>query len=115
MPIWIPLVVLAVLILYRRKIVEEWRFFRTERKEWVREKWKNWGEPFLIAAVLAVLIRTFIVGPYKIPTGSMRPTFMEGDRIFVDKLSYRFQAPKRGDILVFKYPKDKKKDFVKRL
>ena len=45
----------------------------------------------------------------------MRPTFMEGDRIFVDKLSYRFQPPKRGDILVFKYPKDKKKDFVKRL
>ncbi len=115
MPIWIPLVVLALAILYRRKLVEEWRFFRSQRTEWLKEKWKNWGEPFLIAAILAILIRTFILGPYKIPTGSMRPTFLEGDRIFVDKLSYRFNPPKRGDILVFKYPKDKKKDFVKRL
>ena len=45
----------------------------------------------------------------------MRPTFMEGDRIFVDKISYRFHEPSRGDIIVFKYPADKKKDFVKRL
>ncbi len=115
MPIWIPLALLAIAILYRRKIAEEWHFFRTQRSEWLKEKWKNWGEPFLIAAVLAVLIRTFILGPYKIPTGSMRPTFLEGDRIFVDKISYRFNPPKRGDIMVFKYPKDKKKDFVKRL
>ncbi len=115
MNIWIPLAVLAVLILYRRKIAEEWRFFRTRRKEWFREKWKNWGEPFVVAAILAILIRTFLLGPYKIPTGSMRPTFLEGDRIFVDKISYRFHAPERGDIVVFKYPLDKKKDFVKRL
>ena len=45
----------------------------------------------------------------------MRPTFLEGDRIFVDKVSYRFHEPERGDILVFKYPDDKKKDFVKRI
>ena len=45
----------------------------------------------------------------------MRLTFLEGDRIFVDKLSYRFHPPKRGDIIVFKYPLDRKKDFVKRL
>jgi signal peptidase I len=115
MYIWIPLIVLALVILFRHRILEEWYFFRTQRKDWLREKWKNWGEPFLIAAVLAVLIRTFLIGPYKIPTGSMRPTFLEGDRIFVDKISYRFHAPKRGDILVFKYPLDKKKDFVKRL
>lgn len=45
----------------------------------------------------------------------MRPTFLEGDRIFVDKVSYRFHGPERGDIIVFRYPLDKKKDFVKRL
>ncbi len=77
--------------------------------------WKEWGEPLLIAAVLAILIRTFLFGPYKIPTGSMKPTFMENDKIFVDKLSYRFHEPERGDIIVFKFPRDKKKDFVKRL
>ncbi len=115
MMIWIPLAILALIILYRDKIGQEWRFFQTQRRQWLKEKWKNWGEPFLIAAILAVLIRTFLIGPYKIPTGSMRVTFLEGDRIFVDKVSYRFHEPKRGDILVFKYPLDKKKDFVKRL
>ena len=113
--IWAPMAVLTLLVLYRKKIEEEWRGFQTRRNEWLYEKWKNWGEPFLVAAVLAFAIRTFLLGPYKIPTGSMKPTFMEGDRIFVDKISYRFHSPQRGDIIVFKYPEDKKKDFVKRL
>ncbi|MBI4372975.1 MAG: signal peptidase I [Candidatus Omnitrophica bacterium] len=77
--------------------------------------WKEWGEPFLIAAVIAIFIRSFLLGPYKIPTGSMRMTLLEGDRIFVDKITYRFRPPKRGEIIVFKYPLDSKKDFVKRL
>ena len=115
MMIWMPLAVLAFLLLYRRKIAEEFEYFRTRRTEWLRDKWKNWGEPFLVAAVLAFAIRTFLLGPYKIPTGSMRMTFLEGDRIFVDKVSYRFHHPERGDIIVFKYPLDRKKDFVKRL
>ena len=115
MKIWIPLIILALLILYREKLAEEWSAFRLRRREWLYEKWKNWGEPFIIAALLAIFIRTFLMGPYKIPTGSMRPTFLEGDRIFVDKLSFRFRLPKRGEIIVFKYPLDRKKDFVKRL
>ncbi len=115
MMLWIPLAVLAFVLLYRRQIAEEWHQFCTNRTVWFHDKWKNWGEPFLVAAILAFAIRTFLLGPYKIPTGSMKPTFMEGDRIFVDKISYRFHAPKRGDIIVFKYPLDKKKDFVKRL
>ena len=115
MIVWLPLVALAMLILYRRTIAQEWEAFRARRKEWLYEKWKDWGEPFLVAAVLALLIRTFLLGPYKIPTGSMIPTFLVGDRIFVDKISYRFHPPERGDIIVFKYPLDRKKDFVKRL
>ncbi len=115
MKILMPLIAIAALVLYRDKIAQEWQFFRLRRREWIYEKWKNWGEPFVVAALLAIFIRTFIVGPYKIPTGSMRPTFLEGDRIFVDKLSYQFKNPERGDIVVFKYPLDKKKDFVKRL
>lgn len=112
---WIVPVVLLVAFAYRSKLVHEWRFARTDTKRWLFEKWKNWGEPLLVAAILAVFIRAFIFGPYKIPTGSMKPTFMEEDKIFVDKLSYRFHTPKRGDIIVFKYPLDRKKDFVKRL
>lgn len=111
----LPLVIGMVLYFYRDKLAVEWRSFRLDGKSWLRLKWKNWGEPFLIAALLAVFIRAFIFGPYKIPTGSMRPTLIEGDRIFVDKLSYRFHEPVRGDVIVFKYPLDPKKDFVKRL
>ncbi|MBI3313273.1 MAG: signal peptidase I [Candidatus Omnitrophica bacterium] len=113
--VWGILAVLAAAILYRHKIGQEWQEFRAHRREWLYEKWKNWGEPFVVALVLAIFIRTFFLGPYKIPTGSMIPTFMVGDRIFVDKISYRFNPPKPGDIIVFKYPLDPKKDFVKRL
>jgi len=115
MNILLPMIAIILLVMYRHKIAAEWNFFRLHRREWLLQKWKDWGEPFVIAAILAIVIRTFLLGPYKIPTGSMRPTFMEGDRIFVDKLSYRFHEPERGDIIVFKYPLDKTKDFVKRL
>jgi signal peptidase I len=113
--LWILPVLLIAAYLYRSKLAREWLLARTETRRWLLQKWKNWGEPLLIAAILAIFIRTFIFGPYKIPTGSMKPTFMENDKIFVDKLSYRFRAPQRGDIIVFKYPLDRKKDFVKRL
>lgn len=109
------LVAIALLALFHRRLVEDWKFFRRNRNEWLLDKWENWGKPLLIAAILAFGIRTFILGPYKIPTGSMRTTLMERDRIFVEKVSYRFHEPKRGDIVVFKYPLDRKKDFVKRL
>jgi signal peptidase I len=72
-------------------------------------------EVVVTAVVLALIIRTFVVQAFKIPTGSMRPTLIEGDRILVNKFIYRFTQPKRGDIIVFKYPEDKKKDFIKRL
>lgn len=115
MIVWASLVGIVLVFLFRRNLAQEWNFFRTKRREWFWDKWKNWGEPFIIAAILAVLIRSFLLGPYKIPTGSMIPTLMIGDRIFVDKVSYRFREPVRGEIIVFKYPLDEKKDFVKRL
>jgi signal peptidase I len=76
---------------------------------------KEWVEPIIIAVILALIIRTFVVQAFKIPTGSMRPTLMEGDRIFVNKFIYRFKEPQRGDVIVFISPEDKKKDFIKRL
>src|SRR3989338_7879692 len=117
MKFWIAgsIVLIGLGIWYRGKIYSEWQMFRSNRKEWLRRVWKEWGEPFLIAALIAIFIRTFLVGPYKIPTGSMRMTLLEGDRIFVDKITYRFRPPKRGEIIVFKYPLEPKKDYVKRL
>lgn len=106
---------IALLVYYRKQIVEDWILLRTDIKQWLYKLWKEWGEAILIAGVLALLIRTFILGPYKIPSGSMIPTFLIGDRIFVDKVSYVFSEPKRGDIIVFKFPQDKHKHFVLKL
>lgn len=113
--ILIALAVIGCVIYFRKQIVNEIHLVRTDTKTWLKRMWKEWGEPFVIAALIAVVIRTFILGPYKIPTGSMIPTLMVGDRIFVDKVTYRFREPHRGEIIVFKYPEDPKKDFVKRL
>ncbi|MCG2712413.1 MAG: signal peptidase I [Candidatus Omnitrophica bacterium] len=76
---------------------------------------KEYGESLLIAFVLAMLIRTFVVQAFKIPTGSMKPTFTEGDRILVNKFIYKFREPQRGDVIVFKYPENMKLAFIKRL
>jgi len=76
---------------------------------------KEWVEPILLAVILALIIRTFFFQAFKIPTGSMRPTLIENDRVLVNKFLYRFQPPQRGDVIVFKYPLDSKRDFIKRL
>ena len=88
---------------------------------------KEWVESILIAVVLALVIRTFVVQAFKIPSGSMIPTFQVGDRIFVNKFIYgakvpflnmnlpAVRQPKRGDIVVFVAPDSPEKDFVKRL
>lgn len=76
---------------------------------------KEWVESIIIALILALIIRTFIVQAFKIPSGSMKPTLQEGDRILVNKFIYRFKEPQRGDVIVFIYPEDRKKDFIKRL
>ncbi|KJR99615.1 MAG: signal peptidase I [Peptococcaceae bacterium BRH_c4a] len=72
-------------------------------------------ESIIIAVVLALLIRTYILQPFFIPTGSMEPNLMVQDHIIVNKVNYRFWEPQRGDIVVFRYPVDPKRDFVKRL
>lgn len=77
--------------------------------------WRENIESLVWAVVLALAIRTFIIAPFKIPSGSMRMTLIEGDRILVSKFIYRFQPPRRGDIIVFRYPEDPKRSFIKRL
>jgi signal peptidase I len=73
------------------------------------------AESVVIAVVLAVIIRMFIIEPFYIPSGSMEPTLMINDRIIVSKVSYYLGDPEFGDIVVFKYPKDTSRNFVKRL
>jgi signal peptidase I len=72
-------------------------------------------ESLLVAVILALVIRFFVFQPFYIPSGSMEPTLLTGDRIIVSKFSYYFSEPERGDVVVFKYPRDPKRVFVKRV
>ena len=88
---------------------------------------REYGEAILIAVILALFIRTFVVQAFKIPSGSMKPTLLVGDHILVNKFIYGVKLPfsditlipvkdpKRGDIVVFEFPEDPKKDFIKRV
>jgi len=100
-----------------------WQGSGSNKKAIIRE----WVESILVAFILAMFIRTFVVQAFKIPTGSMRPTLLEGDIILVNKFIYgakipftelrlpKLRSPNRGDVIVFIYPENPKKDFIKRL
>jgi signal peptidase I len=76
-------------------------------------------EAVVIAIVMALVLRHFCIEAFKIPTPSMEPTLIgredNGDRILVDKLAYLFSSPRRWDVIVFKYPLDITKNYIKRL
>ena len=102
---------------------------------------REYAEAIVVAMLLAFAIRVFVVQAFKIPSGSMIPTLLIGDHILVSKLSYgiqwpsqcKFQAafppvncyasqaliefgkPQRGDVIVFRFPEDEEKDFIKRI
>jgi len=69
----------------------------------------------IFAAVLSLVIITFVVQAFYIPSGSMEPTLMVDDRILVAKFLYRFEPVRRGDVIVFRYPLNPSRDFVKRV
>jgi signal peptidase I len=87
-------------------------------KYWSLRIWREWGRPLLFAVAIIVPLRASIADWYDVPTGSMKPTILEGDRVFVNKLAYdlkvpftcwhiaQWSDPKRGDIVTFPSPKD---------
>ncbi len=71
---------------------------------------------FGLAAVIIVLpIRLFIAQPFIVSGSSMEPTFEDKQYLIVDELSYRFDEPERGDVIVFRYPKDESRYLIKRI
>jgi signal peptidase I len=101
---------------------------------------REYAEAFGVALILAIILRTFFLQAYKIPSGSMEPTLLIGDHIIVNKLDYGFRMPdsffgltpfsgeipygkylfpiesvRRGDVVVFVFPEDRTKDFIKRV
>lgn len=88
---------------------------------------RDYAEALIIALVLAFFIRSFVVQAFKIPSGSMLETLQIGDQLLVNKFIYGVKLPftdvtllpisdpKHGDIIVFRYPRDESKDYIKRV
>lgn len=87
----------------------------TEEKASVGKELFQWVLVILGAVILAFLIDTFVIVNAQIPSGSMENTIMTGDRVFGNRLSYKFSDPKRFDIIIFKYPDDESQLFIKRI
>ena len=105
-------------------------------KKKAKSVFREYAEAIFIALLLALFIRTFIIQAFKIPSGSMEKTLLIGDHILVSKFAYGThipneipflniklfddiilsqEVPKRGEIIVFKYPKNESRDFIKRV
>ena len=88
---------------------------------------REYIEAAIIAIFLALFVRAFIIQAFKIPSGSMKPTLLIGDHILVNKFIYgikipftdryiiQIKKPKKGDVVVFKWPRNEEKDFIKRV
>ena len=100
---------------------------KIKNKGKLKSKVYEYAEAIIIAILIAVVVRTFIVQAYKIPSRSMLPTLLVGDHILVNKFIYGVKVPflrntmipvtnpQRGDIVVFIYPNDRSKDYIKRV
>jgi signal peptidase I len=88
---------------------------------------QEYSEAFVVALILATLVRAFLFQAFEIPSGSMEPTLLVGDHILVNKFIYgvripftdtrwpKFREPRRQDVIVFVYPVERSKDFIKRV
>jgi signal peptidase I len=92
-----------------------------------RSVFREYFESLVIAVIMALFVRTFVFQAFKIPSGSMEPNLLEGDHLIVNKMEFAPAASalerailpgrpiQRGDIVVFKFPKDPERDFIKRV
>ena len=80
-----------------------------------KESWKELARFALAAVAITVFIRLFIAEPFIVSGSSMVPTFENGDYLIVDKISYELGNPKREDVVIFRYPGDPTKFFIKRV
>jgi signal peptidase I len=94
---------------------------------WRKSEAREYAESILVAVMVALAIRAFVIEAFKIPSGSMIPTLLVGDHIFVNKLAYgplvpfskkrvwNSMPPRRGDVIVFAFPENPEEDFIKRV
>lgn len=99
---------------YEEETGEEATLSRRDKNKKKKSSLREMVEVIVTALVLAFLIKTFVVGNFWIPSESMVPTIEVNDKVIVTNFSYWFEGPKRGDVIVFRYPLDTKKDYIKR-
>ncbi len=98
----------------KRELLDEMEKSKVEQFSLAKEIW-NWLSILLIAAAIAFVLNTFIIANSRVPSGSMENTIMTGDRLIGFRLSYLFEEPERGDIIIFRWPDDESIYFVKRI
>ena len=87
----------------------------TEATAPLRRELRSWGRDLVIALTLAIVIIIFFYQPVKVEGTSMTPLISDQERIFINKFVYRFEPIERGDVVVFWYPLDRTKSFIKRV
>lgn len=80
-----------------------------------RKELLSWITLIISAACIAFLVNTFVIANSRVPSGSMENTIMTGDRVIGSRLSYYFQDPERGDVVIFHFPDDESIYYVKRI
>ena len=103
------------------------KFRKLRDKNAAEPFWVEWGASFFPVILIVFVLRSFLVEPFKIPSGSMIPTLLVGDFILVNKFTYGIRlpvinkkiidinSPQRGDVMVFRYPEDPSLDYIKRV
>lgn len=77
--------------------------------------WKDFARFIIVAILIIVPVRAWVAQPFIVRGASMEPTFEDGEYLIIDELSYHFRKPKRGEVIVFRFPEDVSKFFIKRV
>ncbi len=85
------------------------------KKSHLKKELFSWIRMIVLAVTFALLISNFLIVNARVPSGSMESTIMTGERVLGFRLTYMFEAPKRGDIIIFKFPDDESQVFIKRI
>ncbi len=85
------------------------------KKKRIKKEAFDWFKSLIWAVVIALVVRVFFIGNFEIPTTSMVPTLKVNDRLLSNNIVYRIRPPRRGEVVIFKYPEDPKRAYVKRM
>jgi signal peptidase I len=96
------------------QIINKKSLFKEKFRKWLKDLW-DLAKFALIAIIIVAPIRMFIAQPFVVSGESMFPTFKDGEYLIVDEISYIIGKPNRGDVIIFRYPGNTKRFFIKRI